>query len=172
MIKIYSTLIKALHKVGANYLIKQIIKAYEMPIWSSSQGTPDPTQTPQLKRNVRDSNKSYSYPGQPLDVQYLLYTKNKKLARKVANVLGYYKLNSGRASSKEAEEITEMLQLEQDPTLRIAAGQQAIIQALTEIIVSFKQQDINPELIIKQREKIDKEVQRTQNLIRSLLSST
>jgi hypothetical protein len=71
MMKVYGTLIKALHKVGANYLAKQIVEAYETQVTYPQMWTPDPTHTQQPKRNARDSDKSYSYPGQPLDVQYL-----------------------------------------------------------------------------------------------------
>lgn len=68
--KKYKYLTRALHKVGAKHLAKKI-KAYETLVQYPRMWSPDPTHTPDPKKNARDSDKSYSYPGHPLDVQYL-----------------------------------------------------------------------------------------------------
>jgi hypothetical protein len=69
-LKKFKTLVKALHKIGATFLAKKVIKAYETQVTYPRMWDSDPTHTPPSKKSARDSNKSYSYPGHPLDVQY------------------------------------------------------------------------------------------------------
>ena len=114
----------------------------------------------------------------------LLYIKGEKtLAQRVQKVLGeaWGKGMGQRISLRpqgqgnkptsldQGKRIGVMLQLEQDPVQRIAEGQSCIVEALGSIITLFKNKGINADLLEAQRDKIDKEVLTTQNLIRSLL---
>ena len=102
-----------------------------------------------------------------------------RLARDVRKVLGkgYIRrisLNPSvvkRPADKErGEEITKILELEKDPTQRIAEARQSIMEALEEIIIESKKRKIDAHLLVQQKEKLDREIQRTQNLIRSVLT--
>lgn len=116
----------------------------------------------------------------------LLYIKGEKvLAARVAKVLGgdawgkgwnrRISLRPQRQGMKPVNEeqgrrIGVMLHLEQDPVQRIAEGQSCILNALDAIILEFKQSRLDPTPLEAQRDRLDHEVQRTQNLIRSLLA--
>lgn len=69
-LKKFKTLISALQKIHAKKLIKKI-QAYETLVQYPRMWSPNPTHTPNPKKNARDSEKSYSYPGHPLNIQYL-----------------------------------------------------------------------------------------------------
>ena len=114
----------------------------------------------------------------------LLYIKGEKaLARQVQKVSGEaWGKGMGQrislrpqgqgnkpASLDQGKRIGVMLHLEQDPVQRIAEGQSCIIEALDSIITLFENKGINADLLGAQRDKIDKEILTTQNLIRSLL---
>lgn len=114
----------------------------------------------------------------------LLYMKDEKvLAQKVQKTLGeaWGKGMGQRISLRpqgqgnkptsrdQGKRIGVMLHLEQDPVQRIAEGQGCIIDALDLIVQQFKQEGIDPSLLITQRDRLDKEIFTIQNLIRSLL---
>ena len=111
----------------------------------------------------------------------LLYIKGENvLAKKVKKALGEGRgwnrisLRPQRQGMKPTTEdqgkrIGVMLHLEQDPVQRIAEGQSCILDALDTIISEFKQSQLDSTQLQTQRDRIDAEVQRTQNLIRSLL---
>lgn len=115
----------------------------------------------------------------------LLYIKGEKvLAQRVQKALGeaWGKGMGPRISLRpqgqgnkptsldQGKRIGVMLHLEQDPVQRIAEGQSCIIEALDNIVLLFKKKGINADLLVSQRDKVDKEIQTAQNLIRSLLS--
>jgi hypothetical protein len=112
----------------------------------------------------------------------LLYIKGEKaLAQKVRKTLGEALLKKieGREDNipnlkpvktmEEMEDTAEILQLQQDPVIRIAGDGESIQNSLNEVIRSFKSKGIDAHLLEQQQLKIAKHIQVAQNLIRSIL---
>lgn len=105
-----------------------------------------------------------------------LLKKDKKLAKRVADFFGnrtdhriVITPQKEKVNDQESQDMARIIQLEKDPVQRIAENNQAIDDSLAEIIKSFEKQGLDARLLEQQRQKISKEILRTQNLIRSLL---